>query len=167
MISRRRILLAAGSALLQVSAARAAQPANSVFRVGHLSGSSAAGSKLFVDSFREGMRALGLIDGRNWSLTERYAHGNTGRLADLAQQLIKENPDLLLVSTTPANVAAKAATVAIRIPIVMVLVADPVGAGLVANLARPGGNITGITNIAAELAGKRLEIIKEIVKWTP
>jgi putative ABC transport system substrate-binding protein len=107
------------------------------------------------------MRALGYIEGQNWVLDERYAGANMERLASLAQTLIQRKPDVLLVSTTPGNVAAKAATS--TIPIVMVLVADPVGAGIVPSLAHPGGNITGITNIQAELAAKRLEILKEIV----
>lgn len=94
-------------------------------------------------------------------LDERYAEGKVERLPALAQELMRRKPDVLLVSTTPGNVAAKAATS--TIPIVMVLVADPVGAGIVPSLARPAGNITGITNIVAELAGKRLEILKEIV----
>jgi putative ABC transport system substrate-binding protein len=138
-----------------------AQQAEKVYRIGHLSGSGAAASKAFTDAFREGMHALGYLEGRNWVLDERYAEGKVERLAPLAQELIHRHPDVLLVATNPGNVAAKAATS--TIPIVMVLVADPVGAGIVPNLARPGGNITGVTNIVAELAGKRLELLKEIV----
>ena len=107
----------------------AAQPGGKVYRVGHLSGSGAAASKAFVDAFREGMHALGYVEGRNWVLDERYAEGKVERLASLAQELIHRHPDALLVATTPGNVAAKAATS--TIPIVMVLVADPVGAGIV------------------------------------
>jgi ABC-type uncharacterized transport system substrate-binding protein len=139
----------------------AAQRAGKVYRVGHLSGSGKAGSKSFIDAFGEGMGVLGYVEGQNWVLDERYAEGKVERLASLAQELIYHNPDVLLVSTTPGNVAAKAATS--TIPIVMVAVADPVGVGIVQSLARPGGNITGITNIIAELAGKRLELLKEIV----
>ncbi|MEK6601947.1 MAG: ABC transporter substrate-binding protein [Candidatus Binatota bacterium] len=139
----------------------AAQRAGKVYQVGHLSGSGKAASKSFIDAFQEGMRALGYVQGQNWVLDERYAEGKGERLASLAQELIHGNPDVLLVSTTPGNVAAKAATS--TIPIVMVLIADPVGVGIVQSLARPGGNITGVTNIVAELAGKRLEILKEIV----
>ena len=138
-----------------------AQPTGKVYRVGHLSGSGEVASKSFIDAFREGMRALGYVEGQNWVLDERYAEGKVELLPSLAQELIHRNPDVLLVSTTPGNLAAKAATS--TIPIVMVLVADPVGAGIVPSLARPGGNITGITNIVAELAGKRLELLKEIV----
>lgn len=153
------VMLALG--LLAAPLTAEAQRAGKVYRVGHLSGSGEGASKPFLDVFREGMRALGYVEGQHWVLDERYAEGKVERLGSLAQELIHRHPDVLLVSTTPGNVAAKAATS--TIPIVMVLVADPVGAGIVQSLARPGGNITGITNIVAELAGKRLEILKEIV----
>jgi len=119
----------------------AAQPGGKVSRVGHLSGSGAAASKAFTDAFREGMHALGYVEGRNWVLDERYAEGKVERLAPLAQELIHRHPDVLLVATTPGNVAAKAATS--TVPIVMVLVADPVGAGIVPSLARPGATSPG------------------------
>lgn len=138
-----------------------AQRAGKVYRVGHLSGSGEAASKPLVDAFREGMRALGYFEPKNLVLDQRYAEGKVERLPALAQELIQRNPDVLLVATTPGNLAAKTATA--TIPIVMVLVADPIGAGIVSSLAQPGGNITGITNIVAELAGKRLEILKEAV----
>jgi putative ABC transport system substrate-binding protein len=138
-----------------------AQRAGKAYRIGHLSGSGEAASKLLVDTFREGMRALGYVETQNWMLDQRYAEGKVERLPALVQELIQRKPDVLLVATTPGNLAAKAATA--TIPIVMVLVADPIGAGIVQNLARPGGNITGITNIVAELAGKRLEILREII----
>ena len=155
------LMAALGPVLLSLPLTVTAQPGGKVYRVGHLSGSGAAASKAFTDAFREGMRGLGYVEGRNWVLDERYAEGKVERLAPLAQELIHLHPDVLLVATTPGNVAAKAATS--TIPIVMVLVADPVGAGIVSSLARPGGNITGVTNIVAELAGKRLEVLKEIV----
>jgi ABC-type uncharacterized transport system substrate-binding protein len=145
---------------LATGSAHAQQP-KKVYQVGHLSTSGKGASKSFIDAFREGMGALGYVEGKNWVLDERYAEGKAESLASLAQELVQRNPGVLLVSTTPANVAAKAATS--TIPIVMVLVADPVGVGIVQSLARPGGNITGITNIVAELAGKRLELLKEIV----
>jgi putative ABC transport system substrate-binding protein len=138
-----------------------AQQAGKVYRIGHLSGTGEAASKPFLDAFREGMRGLGYVEGQNLVLDARYAEGQVERLASLVQELIHRTPDVLLVSTTPGILAAKAATP--TIPIVMVLVADPVGTGIVPSLARPGGNITGVTTIVAELAGKRLEILKEIV----
>ena len=161
MMDRRAFLGTLAGGLLTAPLAARAQQAGKVYRVGHLSGSSEEASKPFLVAFREGMRALGYVEGQNWVLDERYAGANMERLASLAQTLIQRKPDVLLVSTTPGNVAAKAATS--TIPIVMVLVADPVGAGIVPSLAHPGGNITGITNIQAELAAKRLEILKEIV----
>lgn len=157
--SRRRFC--AGAAAWLVAAALHAQPAGRVVRIGHLSGSGAAASAAFVAAFRDGMKALGYVEGRHYALEQRYAEGDVAKLPALAHELVAAKPDLLLVDTTPGNLAAKAATT--TIPVVMLLVADPVGAGIVASLARPGGNITGITNIVAELAGKRLEILKELV----
>lgn len=115
----------------------------------------------YLAAFRQGMRALGYVEGQNFVFESRAADGKFDRLPALAKELIDLKPDVLFVSTTPANLAAKNATSSI--PIVMVGVSDPIGAGLVASLARPLGNTTGITNITAELAGKRLELIKEII----
>lgn len=147
--------------LLCLPIAADAQRSGKAFRVGHLSGSGEAANKSLIGAFREAMRARGYIEGQNFLLDERYADGKFDRLPTLARELIERNPDVLLVATTPGNLAAKAATQSI--PIVFVLVADPVGAGIVPSLSRPGGNVTGITNIVAELGGKRLEILKEIV----
>jgi putative ABC transport system substrate-binding protein len=113
-----------------------AQQAEKVYRIGHLSGSGATASKALTDAFREGMHALGYVEGRNWILDERYAEGKVERLAPLAQELIHCHPDVLLVATPPGNVGRQGRYS--TIPIVMVLVADPVGAGIVPNLARPG-----------------------------
>jgi len=107
------------------------------------------------------MHELGYVEGRNLVLDTRFADGHFERLPSLVQELIRANPDVLLVAATPAGLAAKAATA--TIPIVFVAVADPVGDGLVTNLARPESNITGVTHIVAELTGKRLELLKEIV----
>src|SRR6185295_15842766 len=103
----------------------------------------------------------GYAAGKNIAVEYRFADGKFERLPALAAELVRLRPDAMLVQSTPANLAAKRATA--EIPIVMVNVADPVGVGLITNLARPGGNITGITNISAELAGKRLELLKEIM----
>ena len=107
------------------------------------------------------MRDFGYVEGTNLLVTRRYADGRFERLPPLMRELLAWGPDALLVSTTPGNLAAKAATS--TVPFVMVSVADPIGAGLIASLAQPGGNITGVTNIGAELAGKRIEILKGIV----
>ena len=159
--SRRRSFVLRGGALLGAPALALAQPAGKVHHVAHLSGSGALASKPFLVAFRDGMRALGHVETRDFVLQERYAEGKGDRLPALARELLEQRPDVLLVSTTPASLAAKAAST--TVPMVVVLVADPVGAGIVQSLARPGGNITGITNIVAELAGKRLELLKELV----
>ena len=160
-MDRRTFVGTVACSLLASPLAAMAQQVGKVYRIAHLSGSGQVVSKPFIDAFRQGMRAAGYVEGKSFVLDERYAEGDVQRLPPLARELVESKPDVLLVSTTPGNLAAKAATS--TIPIVMVLVADPVGAGIVASLARPGGNITGITNIVAELAGKRLEILKEMI----
>jgi putative ABC transport system substrate-binding protein len=148
----------AGSAL---PLAAHAQQAAKIFRLGHLHASTAASRAPMLAAFAQGMRDLGYVEGQNLILAYRYADDHFDRLTVLAQELLVWKPDALLVSTTPGNLAAKAATS--TVPIIMVSVADPIGVGLIASLAQPGGNITGVTNIGAELAGKRIEILKEIV----
>jgi putative ABC transport system substrate-binding protein len=128
-----------------------AQNAERMYRVGYLTGGSGSSRGPFLAALSQGMHEVGYVAGKNFSLEVRSAEGNFERLPSLAQELIGLNPDVLVVSTTPANLAAKAATA--TIPIVFVGVADPVGVGLVPSLARPGANITGITNIVAELTG--------------
>lgn len=156
---RRLFVLAIGAAL--AASSRAIAQSGRVYRIGHLSGSGVLASKAFVAAFEDGMRSLALLQTRDYVLDQRYAEGRVDSLPALAQQLLALKPDVLLVSTTPASLAAKAATASV--PVVVVLVADPVGAGIVQSLSRPGGNITGITNIVAELGGKRLELLKELL----
>ena len=157
---RRHVLVAAG-AFLAMPIAGSAQTVARVYRIGHLSGSGELASGPFMEAFRAGMHSLGHTESKTFVLEQRYAEGKFDRLPALARELVAHQPDVLLVSTTPASLVAKSVTSAI--PIVIVLVADPVGAGVVQSLARPGGNITGITNIVAELAGKRLELLKEMI----
>ena len=140
--------------------ARAQQP-DRTYRLGQLHAGTKASRAPLLAAFARGMRELGYVEGRNLVTEYRYADGRFERLPTLARELLSWKPDVLLVSTTPGNLAVKTATA--TVPIVMVSVADPIGVGLVASLAHPGGNITGVTNIGAELAGKRLEILKEIV----
>jgi hypothetical protein len=147
--------------LLAVPLAAEAQQTGKVYRVGHLSGSGRGAIGGWVAAFRGGMTAQGYAEGRSWTFDERYAEGRFERLAPLAQELLALAPDLLLVSTTPANLVAKQATR--TVPIVMVLVANPLGSGIVTNLRQPEANVIGVTNIVAELAGKRLEILKEML----
>jgi putative ABC transport system substrate-binding protein len=154
---RRAFLLGAG-ALLATAGVRA-QPPGKMFRVGHLSAISEAANQVFLDAFRQGMTERGLLEGRHYAITARYADGKGDRLPGLVGELIQLKPDVLLVATTPGNLAVKAAKTSV--PVVFVLVADPVGAGIVPSLARQKVNVTGVTNLVAELGGKRLQILKE------
>jgi putative ABC transport system substrate-binding protein len=113
-----------------------------------------------VDAFRQGLRELGYIEGQNITIEYRFASGQVGRLPELATELARLKVDVIVTPSTPASLAAKQATS--TIPIVFAVVGDPVGAGLVANFARPGGNITGLSSISVQLGGKRLELLKEV-----
>jgi putative tryptophan/tyrosine transport system substrate-binding protein len=140
-------------------AARAQQP-KKIPRIGlllHLS----PGESMELDAFRQGLRELGYIEGQNIVIDYRFASGQVERLPELAAELVRLKPDVIVTTTTPASVAAKQATTAI--PIVFAAVADAVGAGLITSLARPGGNVTGLTTVSAELGGKRLELLKVVV----
>jgi putative ABC transport system substrate-binding protein len=159
-MKRRAFISLLGGAAAWPLAVRA-QQSGKTYRLGQLSGGTAVSRIPLLGAFMRGMRDLGYVEGQNFIVEHRYAEGKFDRLPSLARELLAWKPDVLLVSTTPGNLAAKAATS--TVPIVMVGVADPLGVGLVASLARPGGNITGVTNIGAELAGKRVEILKEIV----
>jgi putative ABC transport system substrate-binding protein len=132
-----------------------------VYRLAGLSGGTSVSRAPLLASFMRGMENYGYTEGSNLIVEHRFAENNFERLPMLVQELLAWKPDVLFVSTTPGSLAAKAATS--TVPIVVVSVADPIGVGLVASLSRPGGNITGVTNIAAELIGKRLEILKELV----
>jgi putative ABC transport system substrate-binding protein len=161
VIDRRAFIGSLTGGLLAAPLAAEAQQAEKVYRIGFLGAASHSRYAPFVEALRLGLRDLGYVDGKNLAIEYRWAEGKLERLPSLAQELIRLNLDVLFVATTPGSLAAKAATA--TIPIVFVAVADPVGVGLVPNLARPGGNITGITHIVAELTGKRLELLKEIV----
>src|SRR5215510_4851494 len=137
-----------------------AQEAGRVPRIGILSpGSSAFPESARYDSFRQGLRELGYIEGKNIYIEIRYAEGKQDRLSDIATELVKLKVDVIVTATRPGVLAAKNATSAI--PIVFAAVGDPVRAGLVSSLARPGGNITGLSIIETDLFGKRLELLKE------
>ena len=159
---RRRTFLAiiGGAAAAWPGNGRAQQDGR-IFRLAQLSGGTAASRIPLLAALMRGLRDLGYVEGRNIVVEQRNAEGKFARLPALAQELIAWKPDVLFVSTTPAALAAKTATT--TVPIVFVSVADPLGVGLIPSLSRPGGNITGVTNIGAELAGKRVEILKEII----
>ena len=135
-----------------------AQNAKAV-RIGFLGPNSAASTSSRMESLRAGLRELGYVEGKNLVIESRWANGNYDRLPDLARDLVGLKVDLILTSGTPGTRAARSATA--TIPIIMVTSGDPVALGLVASLARPGGNITGASNFAPELSAKRIELIKE------
>jgi len=149
--------LAAGS--LAAPRVAQAQQAGKVPRIGFLFFGS-PGPSPELAAFRQGLRELGYIEGQNIPIEYRFASGRVERLPELAAELVRLKVDVIVTPATPASLAAKQATS--TIPIVFAAVADAVGAGLVANFARPGGNITGMTSISAELSGKRLELLKEV-----
>jgi putative ABC transport system substrate-binding protein len=130
-----------------------------VVRIGFLGPNSAASTSSRMESLRAGLRDLGYVEGKNLVIESRWADGNYDRLPDLATELVGLKVDLILTSGTPGTRAARSATT--TIPIIMVTSGDPVAVGLVASLARPGGNITGSSNFAPELSAKRVELIKE------
>jgi len=150
-----------------------AQPSGTVFRIGFLGGGSPSTSRSNVEGFRQGMRDLGYVEGRNYILDFRWGEGRNDRLAELAAELAHANVNVIVTAGEPAIRAAKQATT--TIPIVMGSVGDPVGAGFAASLARPGGNITGVSNLAAEMSGKWLQLLREAdprlsyvaVLWNP
>jgi putative ABC transport system substrate-binding protein len=150
-----------------------AQPPTPVHRIGALSSQATPGRGRFAEAFLEGMRALGYVEGQHFVLEYRAAAGHYERLPALAAELVQLKPEVIVAQGTPAALAAKAATT--TIPIVMVGVGDPVGSGLVASLARPGSNITGVSLLAPDLVGKQLEFLKDLlptisrvaVLWNP
>jgi len=149
-----------GFALATFRVAEAQQPAR-IGRITYLSGTSSSANSARVEAFRQGLHELGYVEGKNIVIEWRYAEGKLDRLPELAEEQVRLKVDVI-VSTGPGPTrSAKRATV--TIPIVMAFDDDPVGSGFVANLARPGGNVTGLSNLAPEISGKRLELLKEIV----
>lgn len=147
------ITLALG--LLLAPLAADAQQAGKVPRIGYLATTTASSNAHGIEAFRQGLRELGWVEGRNIAIEWRWAEGKAERLPDLAAELVSLKPDLIVVTVTQAALATKNATR--TIPIVFMNVSDPVGSGLVASLARPGGNITGLSLQAGpEIAGKQL-----------
>jgi putative ABC transport system substrate-binding protein len=138
-----------------------AQQTGKIFRIGFLDASTASGSAVLVEAFRQELSKLGWIEGKNITIEYRFAEQKNERLPELAADLVRLKVDLIVVTSTPEAVAAKRATT--NIPIVMANVGDPVGAGLVASLARPGGNVTGLSGLTPDLITKRLEVLKDAV----
>ena len=146
-----------GALLFALCSSAEAQEGKKIPWIGYLAGAGAGPAPAFI----QGLRDLGYIEGKNIGFVYRTAEGNPERYADLAAELVRLKVDIIVADFTSASLAAKKATS--TIPIVMTNGTDPVGTGLVANLARPGGNVTGLTNISGELGGKSLELLKEIV----
>ena len=138
-----------------------AQQAKKVPLIGFLTASSPSSISARIEAFRQGLRELGYVEGKNIAIEYRYAEGKQDRLSEFVAELVRLKVDVIVTGGPPPTRAAKEATNSI--PIVMAQDTDPVGNGFVASLARPGGNITGLSNLAPELSGKRLELLKEVV----
>ena len=159
MKRREFITLIGGAAAWPLAAG--AQQASTVARIGLLSPFSPSTAAVWHKSFRQGLRDLGWVEGKNINIEYRYADGREDRLPDLATDLVRLKVNVIVTTVNTDTLAAKNATR--TIPIVMASAGDPVGGGLVKSLARPGGNITGLSQIAPDLAGKRLQLLKEII----
>ena len=149
----------AGSAIAWPLAARAQQPAKPV--IGFLGSAPRATFASRIEGFRLGLRDLGYVEGTNISIEYRFADGRYERLSDLAAELVRSKVNLIVTHGTPGSLAAKGATT--TIPIVMASIGDPVATGVVASVARPGGNITGQSFFNPELSAKRIELLKEVM----
>src|SRR4029077_5296721 len=147
--------------LLAVGVTAQAQQPTKVPRIGFLVDGSPSTHSTRIEAFRHGLRELGYVEGKNINIEYRYAEGRSERLPELAEQLVRLKVDVLVGSSSRAARPAKNASA--TIPIVVALVGDPIGSGLMASLARPGGNVTGLYQYSPELLGKRLELLKEIV----
>ena len=148
-----------GVLLLALCASAEAQQPKKVPRIGYLSGGSPTTNPMRDEAFKQGLRALGYVEGQNILIEYRWAEGKDERHAPLAAELVSLGVDVIVTQGTQATLAAKQATNAI--PIVAASAGDLVGEGLVASLARPGGNVTGFTNIDPDLSGKRLQLLRE------
>jgi putative ABC transport system substrate-binding protein len=161
MQRRKFITLLGGVAAALPIAARAQQPAGKVYRIGILEPTSQALNGDYFDAFRQGLHEFEYIEGQNLVIEYRSAYGHNERFPNLATELVGLNVDLIVARGTPAALAAKNATR--TIPIVLLGIGDPVAQGVVASLAHPGANITGLSAVATELYAKRLELLTELV----
>src|SRR5262245_40469858 len=155
-----RLIMLAAFILVSVHLAHGEQPSK-LIRLGFLAATSASAEKSRIEAFRQGMGELGYVEDKNIVIEWRFAEGKLDRLPDLAAELVLLKVDVIVTAGPNSTRAVKEATA--TIPIVMGLDTDPVGSGVVASLARPGGNITGLSSLQPELSGKRLELLKEIV----
>ena len=159
-MKRRELITLLGGAAATWPLAVRAQPRKTP-TVGFLGASTPAAAGQWVAAFSQRLRELGWIEGRTVAIEYRWAEGRNERMAEIAAEFVRDKADVIVAQGTPAALVAKDATTAI--PIVFALPGDPVGIGLVASLARPGGNVTGLSSQTAELGGKRLDLLREIV----
>jgi putative ABC transport system substrate-binding protein len=161
-VRRREFIALLGGATFAWSVAARAQQTGKVYRIGYLAFGSSAVTAGLDEAFRRGLRELGWVEGQNITIDYGFADGRSDRLADLAAELARSRVDIIVASPTLGVVAAKNATG--TIPIVAISVGDPVGVRLIASLARPGGNITGLSySVGVDTFGKELELLKEIL----
>ena len=153
------LVLVLSALAMQVSAQ--SEPGAKPHRIGFLGNSTAALEANLVGPFREGLRELGYVEGRNLLIEYRWAEGNYESLPALIGELLAMKVEVIVTAGTPATLAVKKATT--TTPLVMIAVGDPVGTGIIPSLSHPGGNITGLTSISPELDGKRLELLREII----
>jgi len=153
--------LSVSSALLYLLCYQAQSQPNQTARIGILQSGSSSSSMSRMAAFRDGLRELGYVEGKNIEIDYRYAEGKTDQFAVLAAELIRLKPDVLVTSGSPGIVALMKATD--KTPIVMAAIGDAVGSGFVRSLARPGGNLTGLSFLNTEISTKRLELLKEVL----
>jgi putative tryptophan/tyrosine transport system substrate-binding protein len=158
---KRRIAICLLTTILLGTVSAQAQQPGKIARIGYLDNSTASGSAVLVDAFRQELSKLGWIEGKNITIEYRFAEQKNERLPELAAELVHLKVDLIVTSGGTAPLAAKKATS--TIPIVMTGSVDPMGSGLIASLARPGGNVTGNTSLTPELNTKRLEVLKDAI----
>jgi putative tryptophan/tyrosine transport system substrate-binding protein len=159
-MKRRITILTLCAMLFALSFPANAQEPTKVLRIGFLSAPSPSAVSARAEAFRQGLRDLGHVEGKDIVIEYRYAEGKLDRFPALAAELVRLKVDVIVTGTSAGTRSAKEATA--TIPIVMAQDGDPVGNGFVASLARPGGNITGLSSLAPEISGKRLELLKEI-----
>jgi len=161
MSARREFLISLGAVLAWALPVRAQLP-RTMYRIGFLGNSTAALESNLIEAFRQGLRDLRYEEGRNITIEYRWAEGKYERFPALIAELVALKIDVMVTAGTPAALAVKKA--AISVPLVMAAIGDPVGVGLVPSLARPTGNITGLSGMATDLEGKRLQLLGEVVK---
>jgi len=160
-VDRRAFIAVIGGSLLAAPRVAEAQSAENVPRIGVLAGGSASSDSARIEAFREGLRDLGYVEGKNIVLEFRYADGNPDRLMELAASLARLKVAVIVAAGPSATRSAKEATT--TIPIVMAQVNDPIDAGFVTSLARPGGTITGLSTMFPEITGKQVELLRQVV----